>query len=84
MEFMDDSPYASDNETLADELWDALNIDHGVIALPDSYVENVNLPQSQRFPWDRSQGIYLLNAYHNLHCLVRSFPPSLLRWRNAY
>lgn len=84
MEFMDDTPYASSNETLADELWDALSIDPGVIALPDSYAEKVNLPQAQRFPWDHSQGIYLLNSYHNLHCLVRHFPLVLLGWRDMY
>ena len=28
------------------------------------------LPVAQRFPWDQSKGVYLLNGHHNLHCIV--------------
>ena len=27
------------------------------------------LPQAQHWPWDGNKGIYLLNGFHNLHCL---------------
>jgi hypothetical protein len=30
----------------------------------------MGLPKAQRFPYDESKGIYLLNGYHSLHCLV--------------
>ena len=33
----------------------------------------MQLPPAQFFPWDTTRGIYLVNAYHNIHCLVRSF-----------
>lgn len=30
----------------------------------------MGLPEAQTFPWDDNKGLYLLNGYHNLHCLV--------------
>lgn len=57
-----------------DQEWDGLHVDDlGIIALPDTYVEKMSLPPSRRFPWDETKGVYLLNSYHNLHCLVRPF-----------
>ena len=58
-------PAASDRE------WEQISINLGVIALTDTYVEEMSLHRAQRFPWDDTKGIYLINAYHNLHCLVR-------------
>lgn len=55
---------------MADQLWEDISIDNGTVALEDSYVETMGLPLSQRFPWDDGKGIYLLNGYHSLHCLV--------------
>lgn len=64
--------YNGDNQTLADELWEALGaeIDTGFIAVPDEWSAAKGLLEAQRFPWDTSKGIYLLNGQHNLHCLV--------------
>ena len=59
-----------DNETQQDELWENTNYDAGNIALDDVYAKEMGLPRAQRFPWDSSKGIYLINAYHNLHCVV--------------
>lgn len=69
--FEEHTQYTDHNETLAKELWDQINIDAGMVALPDEFVATNGLPVAQRFPWDRSKGIYLLNGHHNLHCIVR-------------
>ncbi|KAJ0418861.1 hypothetical protein BJY00DRAFT_287158 [Aspergillus carlsbadensis] len=61
--------YSSPNATLSDTLWHSINIDHGVVALPDSFAASHNLRTAQRFPWDTSKGIYILHGFHNLHCL---------------
>ncbi|KAL3478696.1 hypothetical protein BJX99DRAFT_224186 [Aspergillus californicus] len=61
--------YSSLNNTLADNLWHSINIDSGVVALPDSFAASHNLRKAQRFPWDTSKGIYILHGFHNLHCL---------------
>lgn len=63
------TPYSSANQTLQDALWDAINIDDGVVALPDAFVAQHDLRRAQRFPWDPSKGIYILHGFHNLHCL---------------
>ena len=66
-----EGPYsvAKDRER-ADKLWSELGIDAGVVALSDSYVSEKGLPEAMRFPWDDTKGVYFVNAYHNLHCLV--------------
>lgn len=53
-----------------DRLWAAIDISPGVLAFPDTYARMHGLPRSQRFPWDQEQGVYLLGAYHSIHCLV--------------
>ena len=68
--FEESNPYTNDNQTLATKLWEAINIDAGMVALPDDLVATHGLLGAQRFPWGRSRGIYLLNGYHNLHCTV--------------
>lgn len=65
-----EGPYFNADEDLADEAWEAISIDAGAIALADGYVSKMGLPVSQRFPWDDEKGIYNINAYHSLHCLV--------------
>ena len=64
------SPYSQPNETARNELWEAINIDAGMIAVSDSFVEEKDLPESQRFVWDQSKSVYLLNGHHTLHCVV--------------
>ena len=66
-----DSVYNNNSDLNAtDKAWDLLTIDAGAVALHDTFVAEKGLPVAQRFPWDERKGIYLLNGYHNLHCLV--------------
>ena len=60
-----------ENQDHADALWDSIDFDAGIVALSDDYAKEKNLPIAQRFPWDLTKGIYLLNGHHHLHCLVR-------------
>ena len=53
-----------------DDLWGALDVSLGLIRLPDEWAEGQGLPRSLRFPWDQSQGMYYLGAFHQMHCLV--------------
>lgn len=53
------------------ELWDGINFDAGMIYISSEYADSMELLPSQSFPWDPNLKIYLLNGYHNLHCLVR-------------
>ena len=65
------TPYSSHNLTEVRSLWEDISIDDGMVALPNSFVQDKHLPEAQRFPWDDGKGLYFLNGYHNLHCLVR-------------
>lgn len=67
--------YNSENETLTNAAWEDINIDAGSVALSDHYVAQKGLPRAQRFPWDDSKGLYYLNGFHALHCLVHYRTP---------
>ena len=71
-EFNLNGPFVDENETLANLAWEDVKDDLGSIALDDHYASSLGLPRAQRFPWDQSKGLYFLNAYHDLHCLVRN------------
>ncbi|OTB02919.1 hypothetical protein M426DRAFT_322163 [Hypoxylon sp. CI-4A] len=77
-----ESPFNQHNESLRDAAWDTINIDAGMIAVPQSFVEEKGLPDSQRFVWDRSKSVYLLNGYHSLHC-ARSIYISLTEFKRG-
>ena len=64
------TPYSTHNLTEVRKIWEEISIDDGMVALPDVFSSKKELPEAQRFPWDDSKGLYFLNGYHNLHCLV--------------
>jgi hypothetical protein len=41
----------------------------------------MGLPRAQRFPWDDTKGIYLINAYHNMHC-IKAIRTALIEYRS--
>ena len=59
-----------------------------MVALPECLALANELPIAQRFPWDSSKGVYLLNGHHNLHCIVSNEPSpgdsSIVAARTAY
>lgn len=68
--YRDDMIFSHHNRTIADEAWNSWVVDPGIVALPHDWVKHKMLPQAQHWPWDGDKGVYLLNGYHNLHCLV--------------
>jgi len=74
-----DTSYTDTNETRRNEVWEAINIDAGMIAVPDEFVSEKNLIPSQRLVWDESKSVYLLNGHHTLHC-VRAVYISLMEF----
>ncbi|CAF9905803.1 MAG: hypothetical protein ALECFALPRED_001351 [Alectoria fallacina] len=71
-----------ENQDHADALWDSIDFDAGIVALSDDYAKEKNLPIAQRFPWDLTKGIYLLNGHHHLHCL-KSIHNTILEYRRG-
>ena len=77
MPWLSNSSFYGVEEEIADKNWENIDINNGSIALSDKYAEVMGLPLSQRFPWDSSKGLYVLNGYHSMHCLVRANLPGL-------
>ena len=66
--------YGNTNLTEAAVIWEDISFDAGMVALDHSWAEANGIPKAQDFPWDKSKGLFVLNGYHSLHCLVR-IPP---------
>lgn len=73
-----DSPFLSPNTTRRDREWDRVNYDSGIVAVPKAWAAEKGLPMGSTFPWDASKTLYLLNSYHQLHCLVSGQCPILI------
>ena len=69
--YRDDLIFNSPNRSLADAAWESWVVDPGIVALPHNWVKGRMLPQAQHWPWDEDKGLYLLQGFHNMHCLVR-------------
>lgn len=60
-----------ENQTAAvDAAWEAMVPAHGIIAVDKSWAEQRQLPLSMELPSDHTKQVYILEAYHMLHCLV--------------
>ncbi|KAF2103227.1 hypothetical protein NA57DRAFT_72206 [Rhizodiscina lignyota] len=62
--------YSSDNTTESEKSWDDINPAHGFIAMDKQWAKEHNWPDSMYPPDDRNKKVYLLEAYHLLHCLT--------------
>ena len=62
--------YSPKNHSESDNLWDAILPSHGVVAVNRDWAAQQQWPESMYLPSDHSKGVYLLEAYHQLHCLV--------------
>ncbi|XXH04034.1 hypothetical protein Hte_010445 [Hypoxylon texense] len=61
--------YTNPDDDVRDHLWDRLDIDSGIVAVPKSWAKEKGLPEGTTFPWDTNKSLYFVNAYHSLHCL---------------
>ena len=64
------TPYSPNNHSEADELWEAISSAHGIVAIDKDWAAQRQWPTSMYLPTDHNKGVYLLEAYHQLHCLV--------------
>ena len=65
--------YWSDNQTLADSLWESIDTSPMVVALPYTEAFGRGLSWSVPWVWDDDKGVYLIKAFHSIHCLVRTY-----------
>jgi hypothetical protein len=64
------SKYMSNDEVVASKAWDEILAGHGVIALDADYISEKNLPPSVAFPDESGNFMYVIEAYHAMHCTV--------------
>ncbi|KAF4618395.1 hypothetical protein G7Y89_g14907 [Cudoniella acicularis] len=74
------TPYSSlpnISDSMRDEMWNSINIDRAVVVIDQKEVERLGLPadEAQRFIWDSTKRVYVVNAFHQLHCLELLFSP---------
>ena len=62
--------YSPQNHSDSDGLWNAISPSHGFVAMDEKWALDRQWPDSMRLPSDNTKKIYLLEAYHQLHCLV--------------
>lgn len=55
---------------LRDELWSNLKYDRGVVFVDKETISELGLDETMTFPWNENKGVYILNAFHQIHCLV--------------
>jgi hypothetical protein len=68
------SNYTSHNETEADEAWSGILAGHGVVAISPAYAAQHRLPESVKLPDGSGNSMYVLEAYHAMHCVVSHDP----------
>ena len=64
------------NHTKSDMLWEQILPSHGFVAVDRQWADDHQWPVSMYLPNDHGKGVYLLEAYHQLHCLVSLHVPS--------
>jgi hypothetical protein len=70
------TPYNNvENQTASNELWDKISSSHGLIALNHQSAKEKQWLESMPVPGDEGKGLYLLESYHQLHCLVSPASP---------
>ncbi|MCJ1308348.1 hypothetical protein MMC25_002001 [Agyrium rufum] len=50
--------------------WDEIIPAYGIVAVDYAWADKHHLPNSMRLPSDPSKGVYIIDAYHQLHCLT--------------
>jgi hypothetical protein len=64
------NPDTGESRQEVDQRWDAIIPDHGVVALDRTWAEERGLMRSMYMPSNPQKVVYVLEAYHQLHCLV--------------
>ena len=64
--------YTSPNITEANLAWESIQTSYAVVALKSRWVQEHDLAASMLSPTDPTKYVYILEAYHVLHCVVSS------------
>lgn len=58
--------------SLEDPIWDAPETQwkSGYLALDHTFAQSHGVNKAQNWPWDHNKGIYIVKAFHSMHCVV--------------
>lgn len=62
------------DEEEEDASWKAIEAGHGLVSVTPEWAADRNLPDSLIHPRDPTKRVYVIEAYHSIHCLVTSHP----------
>jgi hypothetical protein len=68
--FTDYSTLRDEDEGYVDRLWDEIIPGHGVVAVGHKWAAGKGFPKSMSLLSDDTKGVYIIDAYHQIHCLV--------------
>lgn len=68
-QFWWNTAYSSTNETEQDEMWNQILWTHGMIQADKTWAQAQNWPDTMTHPRDQNKGVWLLEGYHEVHCL---------------
>jgi hypothetical protein len=73
------SKYISSDEQVASEAWENILPGHGVVAIERDYAVSKKLPETTILPESGGKSLYVIEAYHAMHCVVSSpyYPPPI-------
>ncbi len=62
---------APEEQAAIDKSWAEVLPAHGIVAVEHDWALERQLPATMSLPSDPSKGVYIIDAYHQIHCLVR-------------
>lgn len=61
--------YSDVNQSISDAVWAGFTT-NGFVAIPHDEAAEFGLPLAEDFPDDPSKGVYVLEAFHEIHCVI--------------
>ncbi|KAL3463242.1 hypothetical protein BJX64DRAFT_257381 [Aspergillus heterothallicus] len=61
--------YSEVNQSVSDAAWQGFTT-NGFVAIPHVQAAEAGLPLAEDFPDDASKGVYVLEGFHQLHCVI--------------
>ncbi|KAL3481675.1 hypothetical protein BJX99DRAFT_253203 [Aspergillus californicus] len=61
--------YSDTNRSVSDPAW-ATFTTNGFVAIPHGQAADAGLPLAEDFPDDPTRGVYVLDGFHQLHCVI--------------
>ncbi|THC96960.1 hypothetical protein EYZ11_003568 [Aspergillus tanneri] len=61
--------YSNVNQTISNAAWETFTT-NGFVAIPHQEAADFGLPLAEDFPDDPTKGVYVLEGFHEIHCVM--------------